>query len=408
MKAWLLVLTLAIVPAWSAVSPLHPRIYLRHDDASIGAGLTVSQFRARVADPAYAAWRGAVESNGAAAAVERAARYVEQQTPADLSAVRDLLTTRTFSYEKNDVGGFLAGAEMAIAFDWVYAGLTEEERRTAMANIVTTADSSRKFLLHGGPDINHNYTYMALNAVAVSGLVLSGEAEPYATTAQEYLALARKFLEGRGMVLDTWKARQGTWAEGSHYTFHETLRTLILTLHAYRSATDADYFPVIQRDFGDFVTKAGFFLIGCTRPDMTLERTGDISASRAAAALTVPLTVEMLAAGAGDPADASRLRSFSRALQTAYGAKSVWAQFAWGMRIFFDPRAPVEPSYATLPRFQRLGAGTYDQFALRSGWNSDSSMVTILAGDHYTDHQHFDKGQFLIYHHAGLAVDSGT
>jgi heparin/heparan-sulfate lyase len=86
----------------------------------------------------------------------------------------------------------------------------------------------------------------------------------------------------------------------------------------------------------------------------------------------------------------------------------VLAEYGWGMRIFFDPRAAVEPSYKTLPRFQRLGAGTYEQFSLRSGWDATSALVTILAGDHYTDHQHFDKGQFLIYHGGGLAVDSGV
>jgi hypothetical protein len=408
MKVCLLVVALAVLPACASVSPLHPRIYVRDDHATIGAGLTVSQLRARLSNPSYSTWRAPLTRNGASAAVERAARYLEQSSPADLAAVAELLTTRTFSYEKNDVSGFLAGAEMAIAFDWVYHALTPEQRAAALANIVTTADSSRKFLLSGGPDINHNYTYMALNAVAVSGLVLSGEPEPYATTAREYLALAKRFLEGPGMVLDTWNARQGAWAEGSHYTFHETLRTLILTLHAYRSATNADYFPQIHQNYGDFVTKAGLFLIACTRPDMTLERTGDISASRAAAALTVPLTVEMLAAGAGSPAAAAQLRSFSRALQTAYGPQALWPEFNWGMRIFFDPRASLAPPYSTLPLFQRLGPGTYDQFTLRSGWTADSSMVTILAGDQYTDHQHLDKGHFLLYHHAGLAVDSGT
>ena len=78
------------------------------------------------------------------------------------------------------------------------------------------------------------------------------------------------------------------------------------------------------------------------------------------------------------------------------------------MRIFFDPRAPATPSYKTLPLFMRLGAGTYEQFLFRNGWGPDSTAITILAGDHFTDHQHFDKGQFLIYHRGGLAVDSGA
>lgn len=398
----------AVLPAGAAVSTLHPRIYVRNDASRTGAGLTLAQLRARMQDAAYARWRGPVGTRGPAAAVEHAARYLETGDGAELAEVRSLLTTQTYSYQKNDVGGFLAGAEMAIALDWVYDGLTQEERRAAMANIVATADSSLQFLLTGQPDINHNYTYMALNAVAVCGLVLSGEGEPYGTKAKEYLSLAQKFLEAPGMVFDTWNAREGAWGEGSHYTFHETLRTLILTLQAYRSASDTDYFPGIRREHGSFISKAGRFLIACTRPDMTFERTGDTLASRAVASLTVPLTVEMLAAGTDDAAESARLRSFSRALIDAYGLKAMHAEYGWGMRIFHDPRASLEPSYTTLPRFQRLGAGTYEQFTLRGGWGPDSAMVTIVAGDHYTDHQHFDKGQFLIYRNGGLAIDSGA
>ncbi|MBI4873114.1 MAG: heparinase II/III family protein [Acidobacteria bacterium] len=405
--AAILALTFAVSAA-GEVSALHPRIYVRADGARVGQGLTVSQFRARWKNPAYARFRVPVSARGAAGAAELAARYLEEGRAGDLAAVRDFLASHTYSYEKNDVGGFLAAAEMAIAFDWVHAGLAPAERAAAMANIAATADSSRRFLLRGQPDINHNYTYMALNAVAVCGLVLKGEPAPYDGKAAEYLELARRFIEPPGMVLDTWNARESAWGEGSHYTFHETLRTLVLTLHAYRSATGGDYFPRIRARHGDFIRKAGRFLIACTRPDMTFERTGDTSANRVQASLTVPLTVEMLAAGVEDARESARLHSFAQALLAAYGDQAVRPEFGWGMRIFFDPREPVTPSYRTLPLFQRLGAGTYDQFLWRSGWGADSTMITILAGDHYTDHQHFDKGQFLIYRRGGLAVDSGA
>src|ERR1035438_2803226 len=145
------------------VSAFHPRIFVRHDSAVGGKGLTVTELRTRTKGPAYARWKGPADDPDSSAIVERAARYLEDGNTADLNAVRDFLLTHTFSYEKNDVGGFLAGAEMATAFDWVYSGLSATERSAAMANIVTTAESSRHFLIDGQPDINHNYTYMALN-----------------------------------------------------------------------------------------------------------------------------------------------------------------------------------------------------------------------------------------------------
>jgi len=397
-----LALCLVAVAARAEVSRFHPRVYVRHDAARVGRGITVKQLQARLKDPAYSRWRAPDPGRGAAAAMERAARYLETGDGADLAAVRDFLATHTYSYEKNDVGGFLAGAEMAAAFDWIYHGLSDAQRAAALANVLTTAESSHRFLRRGGPDINHNYTYMALNTIAVCGLVMHGEAEPYGSKAAEYLALARQMMEGPGRVIDTWRARQGAWGEGSHYTFHETLRTLVLMLQAYRTASDTDYFGRLD------MSGAGRYLVACTRPDMTFERTGDTSANRVQAALTVPLTVEMLAAGLRDAAEAARLRSFSRALLEAYGERAVHPAFGWGMRMFFDPRARLTPSYQTLPLAMRLGAGTDEHIMLRNGWREGSTLITILAGDHYTDHQHFDKGQFLIYHRGGLTVDSGA
>jgi hypothetical protein len=237
---------------------------------------------------------------------------------------------------------------------------------------------------------------------------MKGEADPFDRKATEYLKLAGEWLEGPGKVLDTWNARQGAWAEGSHYTFHETVRTLIMTLHAYRTASDTDYLGRSEKPYGNFVAGTGRFLIACTRPDLTFERTGDVLPSRALASITVPLTVEMLASGLDDGDERARLRSFSRELCEAYGEKALDPSFDWGMRVFFDARAGTTPSYRTLPLAMRLGAGTDEHIVFRNGWDADSTVITILAGNHYTDHQHFDKGSFLIYHGGGLAVDSGT
>jgi len=397
-----------IPAALPQVSSLHPRIYVRHDAASIGAGLTLRQLRERAVNPLYGSWRRLVSGESLDNTVERAARYLETRSAQDLDAARRYLLAHTFSQRQHDVGGLLAGAEMALAYDWIFDGLAEAERTAILSNIVTTADSSYDFLLHGQPDVNHNYTYMALRTIAVCGLVLKGEEERFDRRATEYLALSQQWLEGPGKVLETWKAREGAWAEGSHYTFHETVRTLIMTLHAYRTATDIDYLAAAEQKYGGFVAGMGRFLIACTRPDLTFERIGDVVPSRALAAITVPLTVEMIAAGLGDREDQGRLRSFARELRQAYGDKAVHPSFDWGMRMFFDPHAPTTPSYKTQPPAQRLGVGTDEHIVFRSGWDPDSTQITILAGNHYTDHQHFDKGHFLIYHRGGLTVDGGT
>jgi len=390
------------------ISPLHPRIYVRHNAAGIGAGLSLRQLRERAVDPLYSSWRRPVSGESLGSTVEHAARYMETRSTDDLDAARRYLLTHTFSQRQHDVGGLLAGAEMAMAYDWIFAGLAEAERTAILSNIVTTADSSYDFLIHGQPDVNHNYTYMALRTIVVCGLVLKGEEERFDRRAKDYLALAQHWLEGPGKVLETWKAREGAWAEGSHYTFHETVRTLIMTLHAYRTATDVDYLAAAEQKYGGFVAGMGRFLIACTRPDLTFERIGDVLPSRALAAITVPLTAEMIAAGLGGREERARLRSFALELRQAYGEKALHPSFDWGMRMFFDPHSPTTPSYKTLPPAQRLGAGTDEHIVFRNGWDQDSTQITILAGNHYTDHQHFDKGHFLIYHRGGLTVDTGA
>jgi hypothetical protein len=390
------------------ISRLHPRIFVRNDAARLGRGMRLIQLKERLRDDAYTKWRRPNPPQHLAGMIERAARYLETGDAGDLDTVRTYLSTHTFSQRQHDVGGLLAGAEMAIAYDWVFGGLSDADRQKIVQNIITTADSSYEFLAHGEPDVNHNYTYMALQTVAICGLVLHDEPAPFADRARDYLLMSRDWIEGPGKVLDTWKARQGAWGEGSHYTFHETIRTLMLALQAYRTASDTDYFARIEKEYGDFAAKAGLFMIASTRPDLTFERIGDVLPSRALANLTVPLTIEMIAAGCGNDANAARLRSFSQTLIDAYGEKALNPAFDWGMRIFHDAHAHCTPSYQSYPKALRLGAGTYEHIVFRNGWSEASTMVTIIAGDHYTDHQHFDKGQFLIYHRGGLIVDSGT
>lgn len=73
-----LLLVLAGAPAQPLrVSALHPRVFVRHNQAVVGKGLRVHELRRRAADPAYAAWRDPVAGSSAAANLERAARYLE-------------------------------------------------------------------------------------------------------------------------------------------------------------------------------------------------------------------------------------------------------------------------------------------------------------------------------------------
>jgi len=399
------VLSYAAVP--TQISGLHPRAFVRHDSATIGTGLTVSEFRARAADPAYSAWSdltgGGTDWEGI---LTIAARYLMYGNSSDLNTVKNWLIAQS-SVSGGIITKTRQPGNMALAFDWIYDGLTASERSTIMANIKKWTDAAVNFLNTGGPDINHNYTYMAIRSIGEAGLVLKGESG-YDAVADGFLAKADTWLEGQGRTLDALKAKEGTWTEGNHYNFLESLRHIVLGLQAYRTASNRNYFDIVAAGYDDFLTKVAFFYIYNMRPDFSWERIGDIGQQKTLPHNEVQHVIEALAVGISDPATKAKIRSFSDDLTYYCGTRAIHRYYKWGMMLFYDKNIPTTPSYAQLPLATRMGAGTFEQVVFRSGWTEDDTVITFISGNHFTDHQHFDRGHFQIYHKGGLTCDSGA
>jgi len=367
----------------------------------------VAEFQARASDPAYSAWSNLSGGDpNWEGILTVAARYLMYGNASDLTTVRNWLVSQT------SVGGGMVTTlrqpgNMALAFDWVYAGLSSGDRSTIMANIKKWADAAVNFLNTGGPDINHNYTYMAIRSVAQAGLVLKGESG-YDAVADGYLAKADLWLEGQGRALDALQAKEGTWSEGNHYNYMESLRHVIFVSHAYRTAGNRNYFTIVQNNYGNFFVKMGQFYIYNMRPDFTWERIGDIGQPKTLPHNEIQHAVEALALGLSDAPTRSMLRSFSDQMTYYCGTSAIHRYYKWGMMMFYDKNIPTTPSYAQLPLATRTAAGTFEQVVFRSGWTEDDTMITFLSGNHFTDHQHFDAGHFQIYHKGGLTCDAGT
>jgi len=389
------------------ISSLHPRAFVRHDSATVGTGLTVSEFRARAGDPAYSAWSdlsgGGTDWEGI---LTIAAKYLMYGNASDLITVKNWLISQS-SVSGGIITQTRQPGNMALAFDWIYDGLTPSERSTIMANIKKWADAAVNFLNTGGPDINHNYSYMALRSIGEAGLVLKGESG-YDAIADGYLAKADLWLEGQGRALQTLQAKEGTWSEGNHYNYMESLRHVIFVCQAYRTASNRNYFTIVQNSYGNFFVKMGQFYIYNMRPDFTWERIGDIGQPKTLPHNEIQHAVEALALGLNDATTRSMLRSFSDQMTYYCGSRAIHRYYKWGMMMFYDKNIPTTPSYAELPLATRMAAGTFEQAVFRSGWAEDDTMITFLSGNHFTDHQHFDKGHFQIYHKGGLTCDAGT
>ena len=118
--------------------------------------------------------------------------------------------------------------------------------------------------------------YMMLFTLVTSGLTLS-DVPGHEEDARLYLQEAQSWLEGRGGIYETCDALAGGWPEGAQYGYRENTRLLVLMMHALRSATDQDPFARVRRHHGDFVRKIERSFMAMTRPDMSLERIGDVN-----------------------------------------------------------------------------------------------------------------------------------
>jgi hypothetical protein len=188
---------------------------------------------------------------------------------------------------------------------------------------------------------------------------------------------------------------------------------LVLTLCGLRSATTVDPFEEIRAHHGDFLRGTARFYMAMARPDWTLERLGDMNQFKPLLRDQHRFVLEALATGlrqdGGDLQVPAMLEHFSDGVHAAYGWRDTHRNFAWGMLLFADPQARRDAAaYAAQPLVQVFGRGTLDLVIVRHGWNEDGTMLTFTAGDHFLDHQHFDKGAFTLYHHGALAIDSGA
>lgn len=345
--------------AWQ-VAATRPRLFMRADAATVGRGPTLAELRARWGHPELAPYTKLVASEGSwEGLLTPALQTFLGRDPAAQTQVRTWLLEHT-EPPRHSTARQGAG-HMAAAFDWLCDGLSPAERQQAAENVRTGADAALAFLRVGEPDINHNFTYMALYSVTLAGLALHDE-PGFEAVAAAYLDEARDWLEGPGGVYEAAAARGGAWPEGGQYSFTECTRLLVLTMQALRTATATDPFVLARTRYGDFARGTARFYMAATRPDLTVERLGDMNQSKPLLRDQHRFVLEALAAGlrddGGDAHVAGMLEHFSDRVHAAYGWRDTHRNYAWGMLLFADPEAARDPAaYAAQPLLQVFGRG---------------------------------------------------
>ncbi|QNF33514.1 heparinase II/III family protein [Adhaeribacter swui] len=387
------------------ISNLRPRLFVRADEDQVGSGLTLSALRLKIKDPAYQNW---INYTGGISGWESlpamAMQYLLNGDKKMAQLVGEYIANTPYNFGEHTSAAAMV-YNSAIAFDWVRMALPKEMALKICARLVEGAEH-----LKGGvvtPSINHNYTFVSMYGVAMAAMAIHGESEAYNKQAAEYLGLLNHLLLDEHMLFETIKAKQGTWGEGNHYTPFVVFYPLLMTLNGLTTATSRDYFKIIQENYNDFLVPMSKFIIANFRPDLTLERIGDVTTRVVPHKSFLRPFIDLMALKINDQTLQGQIHSFSKQLSAYYGPDLVAEPYYWMMLVNYNAEIPDKPAYTTLPTAMRLGENSYEHIMFRSDWSENGTLISFLSGDHYTDHQHFDKGHFLIYKKGALVVDGG-
>ncbi|MGV3503172.1 MAG: heparinase II/III domain-containing protein [Adhaeribacter sp.] len=396
---------LKILPGDVEISTHRPRLFVRADESKVGNGLTLSALRARSQDPAYKDWinyAGGINSWESLPAM--AMQYLLKGDKRIAQAVGEYLVNTPYQFGEHTSAAAMV-YNSAIAFDWVRNALPDEMALKICARLAEGAEH-----LKGGvrsPSINHNYTTVSMHGVAMAAMAIYGESEAYSRKATGYLEMVNHLLLEEHMLFATLQAKQGTWGEGNHYTPFVVFYPMLMTLNGLTTATSTDYFGIIREKHENFLAPMAKFMVANFRPDLTLERIGDVTTRVVPHKTFLRPFLDLLALRINDPTLQGQLHSFTKQLTAYYGPDLVSELSRWMMMVNYEAKIPSQPSYTTLPTAMRFGENSYEHIMFRNDWSENGTLITFLSGDHYTDHQHFDKGHFLIYKKGALAVDGG-
>ena len=362
----------------------HPRLWMR-PDASNPFVKSLAAVSARISG-GYATEWGLVTSSTAVWNAALAYRFTGD--PTKLSAVKKVLVTTTSNADTL--------VERALAYDWVYNGLSVSERAAYAANLVTSGYNVRGGTV--GP--NNVYTSVGISverAAAIAALATAGDDSRAQDLFNRAYAALMKWRAITGDGFDMTLAAEhpgraahgGGWPEGYDFDRHAS-RYVLQFNEALRSALEQDFIhnSAYWRD------KISYLIHGTT-PDqghlLPWDDNDNVYLHRFDREEML-----MLAGELGETHAQYWLNHVDNA-QIAYSGC---------VEFLFRDRLLAETDFSALPGamyFEGIGLGI-----LRSGWGTTDTLVAFRASDWYSYHQNNAQGAFMIWKTAPLATKSGV
>jgi hypothetical protein len=366
--------------------PPHPRLWLNTDGR--GGAPTVEELRKRTQRPGAArAWSVIAAHDGIES---RALVYL-------LTGDQQAFTEAVAQFEP--VRHHYPLRAMALAYDWLYAGLSDGQRREYAKLLLDSAEAAWGARYASLPEILHNYPNSYSAGIGLAALAAADE---YPERAQEifdrawrYQSVAVTLTGDRDPRADplnpVYPLFGGGWPEGHDYDRHGTLEMLMLWL-ALRSAGGPDF--VTGSRFVD--DKLQWYLQGLLPSEHYMLPLGD---NDFPGGLPFWHDLHILAmSAAADGPHAPYLRDYLDHAEVESGS-------AISTFLFVDPAARRR-DWRTLPTdYFAAGVGTA---AFRSGWSTDASYLAVQASDHFVYHQQNQAGALYLYRNAPLAWRSGV
>jgi hypothetical protein len=279
---------------------------------------------------------------------------------------------------------------LALAYDWLYHGLTETQRAELTQGLLRICDYLASDRIWRHSDFNNHFVLEKVWPLVYTSLALYGDVqdprlEQCLRTAEEYvkdhLLPAANFMAGHS----------GGQHEGYSYDAWGYMRPMAFVFEAWRTATGEDLFQSCTA-----TRYHALWSIYGRRPfDHRMEHFDDAGLDQAWSDANEGDYIYLLAARHRD----GRAQWLGDQLPRRYDS------FLWPLILWRDPDLPPQPpdDLPTARLFDGLG-----WLLMRSSWEDDATFASFQCGPFLTGHQHLDNNAFTIHKGSLLALDSGV
>ncbi len=382
----------------------HPRIFLRSEKWD--GGVDIKELRRRVQ---FGDWKrgwsriknGYAQSRGIPTGAigylvtndeKRAKKVIELMLNTSQSAVDS--SNLSNIWNKYEVLN-----DLSIGFDWSYnsSSFSREDKKILTDRMAALANRMIRYLRLDQHIFSRDMAQIA--SVGMIGLAIWGDHPD----AEEFITFAKNELEN---TFDAFQYLEGSWPEGLGYLNEARLPYLLEFLEAYKSATEPSYsyFEKIAENQKNWLRKLLHFHIYNLRPDNTWIRSGDISPHKSYPWDNFVQNLEIITTEYQDTYGSD----FLDRLEKGISPDPVYYKgYLFKYLLFHEPAIPVSPGVNSLPLEAIFAKNSLGYVVIRSGWGANDVFFRFNCGDYFTGHQHLDQGNFTIFKHAPLVIDSG-